>query len=84
MNRSAVLGSNVTLSQHVTIGSNKGKAATICDGVYLAPNVVVVEDVTIGENCTIGAGAVVVTDIPANNVAVGVPAKVIRIKERKG
>ena len=34
--------------------------------------------VTIGDNCTIGAGAVVTHDIPANSIAVGNPAKVIK------
>lgn len=34
--------------------------------------------VTIGDNCTIGAGSVVTHDIPANSVAVGNPAKVIK------
>lgn len=34
--------------------------------------------VTIGDNCTIGAGSVVTHDIPANSIAVGNPAKVIK------
>ena len=34
--------------------------------------------VTVGDNCVIGAGSVVVKDIPANSVAVGNPARVIK------
>ena len=34
--------------------------------------------VTIGDNCVIGAGAVVTRDIPANSFAAGVPCRVIR------
>ncbi|MDB6080403.1 MAG: hypothetical protein JWO82_4150, partial [Akkermansiaceae bacterium] len=34
--------------------------------------------ITIGPNSIIGAGSVVVTDIPGNSVAVGVPARVVR------
>ena len=34
-------------------------------------------NVTIGDNCVIGAGAVVTKDIPDNSIAVGVPARVI-------
>ena len=62
----------------VNIGSNKGQAAVIEDGVYLAPHVCLVENVRIGKMSLIGAGAVVTKDIPPYSVAVGVPAKVIK------
>jgi serine acetyltransferase len=38
--------------------------------------------VTIGDNCVIGAGAVVTRDIPPNSVAVGTPAKVIKTVDK--
>lgn len=60
----AVIGSNVNLSQFTTIGSNKGKAATIGNNVYIGPGVCVVEDVTIGDGSTIGAGSVVTRNTP--------------------
>ena len=48
-------------------------------GVWIgAPNVTVLPGVTIGEHSIIGAGAVVVKDIPANVLAGGVPAKTIK------
>ena len=47
-----------------TAGS--GASVTVCPGV------------TIGDNCVIGAGAVVTRDIPANSFAAGVPCRVIR------
>jgi len=47
-------------------GASIGSSATILCGV------------TIGENAVIGAGAVVTKDVPANTVAAGVPAKIIR------
>lgn len=77
----AVIGSNVNLSQFTTIGSNKGKAATIGNNVYIGPGVCVVEDVTIGDGSTIGAGSVVTRNTPPHSVSVGVPAKVIRYKD---
>ncbi|MDI3479940.1 MAG: hypothetical protein PWQ14_1086 [Rikenellaceae bacterium] len=40
-------------------------------------------DIKIGNNVDIGANAVVVTDIPDNCVAVGIPAKVVKVKELK-
>lgn len=50
---------------------------TVKDNVHIGMNAVIMPGVTIGENCVIGCGAVVTKDIPANTVAVGVPAKVI-------
>lgn len=51
---------------------------TIEDNVWLGGGVIVCPGVTIGENSVIGAGSVVTRDIPANVVAVGSPARVIR------
>lgn len=48
------------------------------DNVWLGGGAIVLPGVTIGENSVIGAGAVVTRDIPANSVAVGNPARVIR------
>ena len=52
----------------ITVGSNVwfGAGVTVCPGV------------TIGDDCVIGAGSVVVKDIPAGHVAVGNPCRVIR------
>ena len=77
VNCTAEIGNNVNLSQYTTIGSNKGKSATIGDNTYIGPNVCIVEDVKIGSNVTIGAGSVVTKDIPDNATAVGNYAKVI-------
>jgi maltose O-acetyltransferase len=54
---------------------------TIGDNVWLGGGVIVCPGVTIGENTVVGAGAVVTKDLPANVVAVGNPAKVIRTIE---
>lgn len=51
---------------------------TIEDNVWLGGSVVVCPGVTIGENSIIGAGAVVTRDIPANCIAVGNPARVVK------
>ena len=51
---------------------------TIEDNVWLGGSVVVCPGVTIGESSIIGAGAVVTRDIPANSIAVGNPARVIK------
>lgn len=51
---------------------------TIGNRCWIGGSVTILPGVTIGDNCTIGAGSVVVHDIPANSLAVGNPARVIR------
>jgi maltose O-acetyltransferase len=51
---------------------------TIGDNVWLGGGVVVLPGVSIGENTVVGAGAVVTRDLPANVIAVGNPARVVR------
>lgn len=62
-----------------------GKPIVIKDNVWLGGSVTVLGGVTIHENCVIGAGSVVVKDIPPNSFAAGNPCKVIRTlqKEKK-
>lgn len=51
---------------------------TLGDNVWLGGGVIVCPGVSIGDNSAIGAGAVVTRDIPADVVAVGNPARVLR------
>lgn len=54
---------------------------TIGDNCYIGVGVSVLGPVTIGNNVTIAAGAVVIKDVPDNAVVAGVPAKVVKIKD---
>ena len=54
------------------------KPISIGNNVWIGGNVTVLPGVTIGDNCVIGAGSVVVKDIPANSLAVGNPCKPVR------
>lgn len=77
INPKAVIGNNCTISQFTTIGAVTGKPACIGDNVYIGPSVCVVEDVYVGSNSVLGAGAVVVKNVPEGKTVAGVPAKVI-------
>lgn len=54
------------------------KPVSIGNSVWIGGDVTILPGVTIGDNCTIGAGSVVTRDIPANSVAAGNPARVIK------
>ncbi|MDM7830310.1 sugar O-acetyltransferase [Cellulomonas edaphi] len=54
------------------------KPITIGDNVWLGGGVIVCPGVTIGDNTVVGAGSVVTRDLPANVLAVGNPARVVR------
>jgi maltose O-acetyltransferase len=54
------------------------KPITIGDNVWLGGGAIVLPGITIGDNSVIGAGAVITRDVPANSVAVGNPARVVR------
>jgi maltose O-acetyltransferase len=59
-------------------GWEAGKPITIGNNVWLGGGAIVLPGVSIGENTVVGAGAVVTRDLPANVVAAGNPARVIR------
>lgn len=74
------IGDDVTLYQGVTLGGTgkeKGKRhPTIEDGVVVAVGASVLGAITVGENSKVGAGAVVIADVPPNCTVVGVPGRI--------
>ena len=74
------IGDNVTLYQGVTLGGTgkeKGKRhPTIEDNVVIAAGAKVLGAITVGKNSRVGAGAVVIQDVPENCTVVGVPGRV--------
>ena len=83
----AEIGNNVTIYHGVTLGGtgkDEGKRhPTVCDNVLIGTGCKVLGPITIGENSRIGANSVVLTDIPANATAIGIPASVVRINGNK-
>ena len=76
--KSVKIGKNCVIFQNVTIGVKNEKAPEIGDNVIIYPNSVIFGGVRIGNNSKIGAGSVVLHDVPENCVVAGNPAKVIR------
>ena len=79
-----IIGDNVSLRQNTTIGA-KGfqgaeKSPIIGNNVTIGPNVCIIGDIHIGDNSTIGAGAVVVKNVRSGTVVVGNPAREVQPK----
>lgn len=71
------LGARVTVVSAVTIGMRKGTVFPIIgDDVYVGAGARILGDITVGNRVSVGANAVVLTDVPDDSVAVGVPATV--------
>lgn len=71
------IGKNVYVNHLVTIGERNNQKPIIGNNVELHANCIVIGGITIGDNAIIGAGAVVINDVPENAVAVGNPARII-------
>ena len=78
----AELGDNVTLYQGVTLGGTgkeQGKRhPTLKDNVMVSAGAKVLGSFTIGENSKIGAGSVVLKEVPPNCTVVGVPGRIVK------
>jgi serine O-acetyltransferase len=77
----AIVGDDVTLYQGVTLGGTgkeHGKRhPTIEDNVVIGGGAKVLGNITVGRNCRIGAGSVVLRDVPEDSTVVGVPGHII-------
>ncbi len=83
----AVVGNNVTLYQGVTLGGTgkeHGKRhPTIGDNVMISAGAKIIGSFKVGENSKIGAGSVVIEEVPPNCTVVGVPGRVVRRNNQK-
>lgn len=86
IHKKAKIGRNVNIGAHVVIGGRSAidELPIIEDDVDIGSNACIVGNVKVGKGAMIGAGAVVISDVPAGEVVAGVPAKVINssYKER--
>lgn len=90
LGKRVLIARGVYISDHIHAYDDVGRAVAdqgvtrvepveICDGAWLGENVVVGPGVRIGRGSVIGANAVVLEDVPDYAVAVGMPARVVRI-----
>ncbi|RYD50582.1 MAG: hypothetical protein EOP52_13800 [Sphingobacteriales bacterium] len=80
----AVVGTNASIYQHVTLGQKGNTDPTAYTYPVLEDNVTVyagaciLGGITIGQGATIGANSVVMKNVPANSTAVGAPARILK------
>lgn len=83
----AIIGDNVTLYQGVTLGGTgkeQGKRhPTIGNNVMISAGAKILGSFTIGDNSKIGAGSVVLEEVPPNSTVVGVPGHVVKRNNQK-
>jgi len=81
----AEVGDDVTLYHGVTLGGtswNKGKRhPTLEDGVMVGAGAKILGPVTIGKRARVGANSVVIKDVPSGQTVVGIPGKVVQLRE---
>ena len=82
-----IIGDNVTLYQGVTLGGTgkeQGKRhPTLEDNVMVSAGAKILGSFTIGENSKIGAGSVVLEEVPPNCTVVGVPGRIVKRDDKK-
>lgn len=80
----AIVGHNCHLYHGVTLGGtgkeHKKRHPTLEDGVLVGSGAKCLGNIVLGENCKVGANAVVLMDVPANTTVVGLPAHIVERK----
>jgi serine O-acetyltransferase len=80
----AEIGDNVTLYQGVTLGGTSlqkvKRHPTLGNNVVVGVGAKVIGNITIGDNSKIGAGSVVISSVPPNATVVGVPGRVVSVR----
>lgn len=77
-----VIGENCRIYQNVTIGARYGRdMPRIGNNVTIGANACVLGSIVVGDDVVIGAGAIVLDSVPKASVVVGVPARVVKMRD---
>lgn len=79
IHQNSVIGDNTKIYQNVTIGNANGPR--IGKDCIVGTGACILGDIIIGDNCKIGANAVVLKDLPTGSTAVGVPAQIVKMSK---
>lgn len=71
-------GEHVYLEHQVTIGAERGQSPELGDNVFVGAGAKIIGPVVLGNDCKVGANAVVTRDVPNGATVVGIPARVVR------
>ena len=82
-----IIGDNVTLYQGVTLGGNGKETGkrhpTLEDNVMVSAGAKIIGSFTVGKNSKIGAGSVVINQVPPNCTVVGIPGRVVKREDER-
>lgn len=80
-----IIGNNVTMYQGATLGGKgdsntrgQKRHPTVCDNVIIGAGAIVIGNITLGENSSVGSNSVVTSDVAPNTIVVGIPARQIK------
>jgi serine O-acetyltransferase len=75
-------GSDVLIEHQVTIGAERHQSPRLGNNVFIGAGAKILGAVVVGDGARVGANAVVVEDVPPYSTVVGIPARVVRMRDR--
>ena len=81
INSQFICGKDLTITHGILIGQTDSGVPILGNGVSLGVGAKIIGGITLGDNVTVGTGAVVTKSFPDNSVIAGVPARLLRVKD---